>query len=739
MKNFKTILLNVISFLIFKLGIFSSVYAQKIFEPPPQDQKKIIKATQITANLKIDGVLNESVWAKAKKYQAFTQVEPNQGQVSDFITEVKVLYNDQYLYIGAFCKDSLGKKGLRVPNLRRDFDWGSGDLFGVVIDAFRDERNAISFQTNPYGARRDMQVFDSNIFDTDWDGFWKVRTSRTDEGWIAEMRIPWATIRYPKGDHQEWGINFVRRARRVNEISSWAAYPRAFNPYRMSYAGILKGIKPPPPSTNIRVQPYVFASANRNNDSTNLFASDNLFTKMGGEVKWAITPNTVLDFTVNTDFAQTDVDRQVVNLTRFSVFLPERRQFFLENASLFAAGSNDHVQPFFSRTIGLDNQGNPIPIDAGLRLTHRSSKRSMGALMVRQRGLGDSPAANFGVLRYVQNFGKQNRLGGMVTARYDEALEHQGIQDRYNFTGTIDGFFRFNRPLSWQFYVSGSETKDQNSNGWAGYSSLRYRSNQWYFYYDYQFIEKNYESTAGFVRRRNYMANSGGGYAILRPSWKPKFIRSYEPGVFATVIHRNEDRQFLESSVTFFPIWILFQDGSRLVGEIEPTRQNLLNTFSPLLVDIAQGEYDYTRYRLTYSSDISKKLSFYLQYETGNFFDGQLDTYQARLTTAPIPHTYFSVNYQYNNARQLGTEKESKEAHLIAPELRLALNARVQLNAFYQYNSLSKFANWNIRFSWEFQPLSFIYLVFNDTQNEGLTSVQHAQQVIGKVTYLKQF
>ncbi|OJJ21752.1 hypothetical protein BKI52_14725 [marine bacterium AO1-C] len=721
------------------LTAMSIAQAQKIFEPPTKKDKLVIEATEITTNLSIDGKLDEPAWQQAKTYQKFTQVEPLQGTPSRFVTKIKILYNKKYLYVGAFCQDSLGKKGIRVPNLQRDFSWSSGDLFGVVIDAFRDERNSISFQTNPYGARRDMQVFDSNIFDNDWDGFWKVRTTRTDQGWIAEMRIPWATIRYPKGDNQEWGINFVRRARRVNEISSWAPYPRAFNPYRMSYAGILKGIKPPPPSTNVRIQPYAFASANRTGDSTALFDQDNLFTKMGGEVKWAINPSTVLDFTVNTDFAQADVDRQVVNLTRFSVFLPERRQFFLENASLFAAGSNDHVQPFFSRTIGLDNNGNPIPIDAGLRLTHRSTKRSMGMLMVRQRGLGNSPAANFGVLRYVQNFGKQNRLGGMITGRYDEAIDDRGIEDRHNFTGTIDGFFRFSRPLSWQFYVTGSETKNQNSHGWAGYSSLRYRSNQWYLYYDYQFIEKNYESTMGFIRRRNYMANSGGGYAILRPSWKPKFIRSYEPGIFATVIHRNEDRRFLESSVTLFPIWILFQDGGRLVGEIEPTRQNLLNTFSPLAVNITPGEYDYIRYRLTYTSDVSKKISFRLRYETGNFFDGKLDNYQIRLTTAPIPHTYFSVNYQYNNAQELGENREDKEAHLIAPELRLALNARVQLNAFYQYNSLSEFANWNVRFSWEFQPLSFIYLVFNDTRNQGIDPRLQAQQVIGKITYLKQF
>lgn len=198
---------------------------------------------------------------------------------------------------------------------------------GLNLDPFLDKRNAIVFQTNPYGVQRDLLAFDDAFFDREWDGYWKVRTTRTDSGYVAEMQIPWATIRYPKGEIQDWGIQFVRRSRRLGEQSSWSPYPRAYNPYRMPYAGLLKGIEPPAPSVNLRVQPYLLTNFNRQFENGKL-VSEQFSPKIGGEIKWAITPHTVLDLTFNTDFAQADVDRQVQNLTRFSVLFPERRQFF---------------------------------------------------------------------------------------------------------------------------------------------------------------------------------------------------------------------------------------------------------------------------------------------------------------------------------------------------------------------------------------------------------------------------
>src|SRR5436853_1277533 len=362
---------------------------------PDSVQKEII-ATKINSSLRIDGVLNEMEWSKASISPRFTQIEPYQGSLPNFNTYVKVLYNKQYIYFGIFSQDSLGKKAIRATDFKRDFNFMAHDLVTLTFDGFNDKRNAMCFASNAYGVQRDYLSFDDVYYDVDWDGLWRVRTTRTDSGWYAEVAIPWQTLRYKKTSDslQNWGFNVYRNRRLTNEITAFSPFPRVFSASRMDYAGILKNLQPPPPKPNIRVQPYVLTSYDhyKNFDSTVKRTTNN--TKVGGEIKWAINPNMVLDITANTDFAQADADLQVNNVSRFSVFFPEKRQFFLENASLFSptiqmaidgSGGFMHLQPFFSRTIGLDDDGNPIPIIAGGRFVNRSSKRNYGAIIMRQK------------------------------------------------------------------------------------------------------------------------------------------------------------------------------------------------------------------------------------------------------------------------------------------------------------------------------------------------------------------
>jgi len=373
------------------------VNAQKIFLPDENKLKTF--ATPLSGDIAIDGLLIEDSWLMADAISDFTQVEPNQGEPSKFKTSVVLLYDDKYLYVGAFCSDGDGKKGIRVPDLRRDFSFRTNDTFAVGIDGFFDRRNTITLAVNPYGAQKDYLSFDDVLFDSDWNGLWKVRTSITEEGWYAEFAIPWKTLRYSNGAEKEatqtWGINFVRQRRASNEISAWSSYPRAFGFNRAEYFGELLEVKPPQASSNIQVNPYVLVSANK--QKTGASSGEDNDYKVGGEVKWALNPNLILDATFNTDFAQADADLQVNNVSRFSVFFPEKRQFFLENASLFGAGllngdgnsGNISIIPFFSRQVGLSDSGEPIPIDAGLRLVSRTVKRSYGIMT-----LGQSSAEN---------------------------------------------------------------------------------------------------------------------------------------------------------------------------------------------------------------------------------------------------------------------------------------------------------------------------------------------------------
>ncbi|GAB3639923.1 carbohydrate binding family 9 domain-containing protein [Spirosoma arcticum] len=726
----------------------SALHAQtpdpSIFQPvqPP----KQIHAVRATGPLTIDGRLNEADWQGAPATTGFFQAQPEQGKIPTNDTRIRVMFDNKNIYIGAFCPDSLGRRALRVPDLRRDFDYFANDLVGVSFDPFRDQRNAQAFQTNPFGAQRDLLCADDALFDRDWDGFWKVRTTRTDSGWVAEMQLPWVTLRYPRPDStaQSWGVNFVRISRRINEQTYWSPVPRAYTVYRMTYAGLLTGLTPPPPSANIRVQPYVLYEYNRTLRNGATLAQNPRVT-FGGELKWAITPQTVLDLTANTDFAQADADRQVQNLTRFSVFFPERRQFFLENASLFGVGQEGAIQPFFSRRIGLSDAGTPIPLDAGLRLVSRTLKQNVGALLVRQRATGLTPAASFAVGRFSRNYGEQNRIGGLITARFDEGVTEQNQPASTNLTASVDGFVRINQSLSWSYMVSGSTGRDGAENGVSAVSQLNFTNNQWVALYNQTLISERYTPGAGFIYAPNLINTYFEGYRMLRPRWRPKGVRQADPGATFGMYHRTSDRAFQQAELRIFPLYVIGVTGWVASAYVVPTWQRLDEGFAPLGIDVAAGRYYYTRYQLNFTADQSKKFSYELFNEWGGYYNGRLRSHTASVRYSPVPQASFALDYTRNIANGLGIEQQDRVTELITPNIRLALNPRLQLIGFYQKNTASQRDVWNVRLACEFQPLSFLYIVYNSNaqqqlQNSGLRpDLNRAEQVIGKLTYLKQF
>jgi hypothetical protein len=290
-------------------------FSQEVFKP--LEQRKEFRPLKIERALKADGHLDEAEWAQAPTVNLDFQVEPFQGRKASFISTVKLLYNHQYLYVAAILQDSVGKNAYRAPNLKRDYVFSDNESFGISLDGFNDKRNAIVLQSNPYGAQRDLLAFDDRQFDVDWDGLYRVRTHRSDSSWVAEFAIPWQTLRYPKTDGikaQDWGINFFRLRRASNELSVWSPHPRSMSPLRMDYAGKLAGIIPPPPTaTNIRFIPYLL-QVNKKTEGTEIGNSNTSDFKLGGEIKWAISPTSVMDFTFNTDFAQADVDLSLIHI-----------------------------------------------------------------------------------------------------------------------------------------------------------------------------------------------------------------------------------------------------------------------------------------------------------------------------------------------------------------------------------------------------------------------------------------
>ncbi len=708
---------------------------------PPEDPP-VVTAQKVKGIIKLDGKLSEEDWQRASVTSDFFRMEPRQGGTYLYDTRVKILYDEKNLYVGAFCKDSLGRKGVRVQDLRRDFSWGENDIFLVQLDPQNLKQYCVSFQTTPYGNQRDLQNFNDENTDNDWNALWSVRTHRTDSGYFAEFAIPFKSIRYEQAQGSEpmtWGITFSRLARRDYEQTVFPAIPQSFSPYRMTYAARLKGLELPEPSANVRVEPYfLYQYDDIEEEGVNSSEGD---AKLGGDIKWAINPRSVLDFTFNTDFAQADVDRAVNNLERFNIFFPERRQFFLENSGIWAGAGNRSVTPFFSRTIGLQGSfdAEPARINAGARYTMRNENRAIAGLYIHQAETPNSPGASFAVARYLQNYGKENNMGIMVTHRLDESSGELGIRESHNTTVTLDGLVRPKDELTITYMLSGSRDNSNDTLGLAGSLFAGYTTNKFYAGWLTNFVSEDYNPDMGFVFQRNVIWHNPGGYFIWRPKNIP-WIRRFDPGAFFNYYHDASDPgNFQQANIYLFPIYLILTNGGFLQYAVFPTWQNINFNFTPLGIPIAQDDYFYTRHQIDFYTDRSAKFSVSGSVNWGEFYNGQRTTVEGGLRFAPIPHAALTVDYEFNDLSRLGEANEALETHLTTVGSRFALNPRVQLSVFYQYNSFDEQGRWNVRGSWEYRPLSFIYLVFNDTRIDDLENPFQEQQFIGKLTFLKQF
>jgi hypothetical protein len=701
-------------------------------EPPVP--RPTVQALATDARLLIDGRLDEPAWKAAVPVSGFRTVSPAINEPSAYRTVVRTLSTPRGLVIGAFLADSLGTPGLRVQDLRRDFDRRNNDYFQVVLDPLHDTRTSVSLQVTPYGSLRDAQAFDGgDLINDSWDGVWSARTAVTDSGWTVELEIPWASLRYDT-DGRPWGVNFARSARRTLEVSALVPFPRQFSAYRMAFAADLHGVQPPPASRSLRVRPFILGDASRLPRTTD---RQRTFGQLGGEVLYAPSANTLLEVTANTDFAQADVDRQVVNLRRFSVFFPERRQFFLENTDVLApSGVNNEfvVQPFFTRRIGLGDDGNPVPIDAGGRYTWRSARASAGALAVRQGGAGAAPGATFGVLRGSRFLGRATRVGAFAAVRDDDASP--GRPGARNVVTAIDGLTRLGETVQVNGMLSTSTSGDT-----TGVAATYFAGRETPGLYTGllgAFVDERYAPRTGFVSRTNLVLTSPAVIGTVQPAWRPKGVVWFKPAVVSWLYHTPATGALQEGYVQAY-VDVLHTNGALWYPYVERHFQR--PTAAVALLDgvtIAAGTHDYTRTGLYAGSDPSARVALSGNVSTGTFFDGTLDAVTSTLRIAPSPRVALVTTVQVNRLRQVGTRDADVTTHLLAPELRLFATPRLQVSGFYQYNTDVNRGTLNARVSWEFAPLSFAYLVFNDRRGIRGNPERDSQQLVLKIVWLRQ-
>ncbi|HZW59238.1 MAG TPA: DUF5916 domain-containing protein, partial [Woeseiaceae bacterium] len=485
--------------------------------------RPVAHAFRLSAPPTLDGrVQGDPAWAGVTPTSGFSQIQPLEGQPASQETEVYIAYTDSALYLGVIAYDD-DPSAIIVTDSRRDSALDNTDSFQVVVDGLLDRQNGFVFGTNPAGLEYDGQVtregtadFSSGGggFNLNWDASWQVRTRISDIGWSAEFEIPFRTLRYGGGENQVWGINFQRNIRRNNEVAFWAPLSRQRTLYRVSEAGTLVGISPPA-HRNLKLTPYVLGKAARGG----MLEGTDTNAEFGFDVKYSITPSLTLDATYNTDFAQVEVDEQQVNLDRFSLFLPEKRPFFLENAGQFSVGNPEEVELFFSRRIGIAPGGIPIPIEGGLRLSGKvGGSTNVGLLhMASEAVSGVAPANKFTVARVSQEFASRSSLGFLVVNRDGDGSLSGNADTDENQTYALDGRWGVGDNLLLEAWAARTHTPGLTGRDDAFALKADYSSSTWASRVNYTEVGGDFNPEVGFLSRTEYRRGEAFLLRRIRP------------------------------------------------------------------------------------------------------------------------------------------------------------------------------------------------------------------------------
>jgi hypothetical protein len=717
-----------IVFLPISILLVYQPFAQQIEFVSTTEERKV-SAIKTTGPINLDGRMVEPDWQRAVPAVDFTQRIPLSGQPATERTEVRLLYDSKNLYVGADCFDSAGPKGIIVNDIRQDFFTIDSDGFQVVLDTYNDNRNAFLFGTNPRAGRFDMQIgADGNSGNTSWDGVWHVAAHISEDGWHVEMAIPFKTLRFRKNNGQLWGVNFERRVRRKYEDSYWAPIPPPYRLGRVSLAGGLDGLDTLKQGRNLQVTPYLKGDLSHREDDDLDF-----FPDAGVDVKYGVTSQLTLDLTVNTDFSQVEADVQQVNLTRFSLFFPEKRDFFLENSHVFEWGRRvrsyrwqPDLWPFFSRRIGLTEDGEIVPILGGARLTGRAGEYSLGFLSMQTGDFEEEPSTNFTVARVRRDILRQSDIGGIFISKNAGA----GV---YNRTYGIDNNFNFFRYLDLNSYLLRTDSPDLPGEDLAGNLGMTWIDSFFEIRASHLVIEENFNPEVGFTPRTNIRKSKGEFGITPRPEGKIPWIRELNPQ--AEIDYITNTAGVLETRSLEGRFTVTFSDSSRLSIARNGHFERLDEPFEIRDdLTIAPGDYWFDQNSFYYRSNRSKPVSFEGWYRGGGFWDGVRDSYYAGLNLHPSYRFGAQVNWNRND---VGLSNGSFTTDLIGTRLNYSFSNRMFLNALIQYNSDEGEISSNIRFHFIYRPLSDLYVVYNDRRSSHGDPLERA--LIVKLTYMFAF
>jgi hypothetical protein len=686
-----------------------------------------VRAIKLSEPLRLDGQLDEEVYRTTKPFGGLLQVAPKYGAESTERSDVWVTYDNENIYVTCRCWDSTPPDRWIANELRRDTNQlRQNDHFGVMFDTFYDRRSGFMFYTNPLGALADYSVIDEGQPNTDWNPVWSSHTGRFDGGWTVEMAIPFKTLRYRSGQNQVWGIQLRRSIRHKNEwtyltpVPQNMAGPQALN--RVSSAGTLVGLDLPPASKNFELKPYAISRLSTDKIRTTPIEND-FDGDVGGDVKYGVTANLTADLTINTDFAQVEIDEQQVNLTRFSLFFPEKRDFFLEGRGVFdfarggagtggqfagPAQATDTPTLFYSRRIGL-NANRVIPIEVGGRLTGKVGDFGIGAMNIQagEEEVSRTPATNFTVVRVKRDILRRSTVGAMFTNR-SESTVAPGSNQAYG----IDAALAFYQNVSISAYWAKTTTEGLREDDDSYQGKFDYLADRYGVRAEYLKVGDNFNPEIGFLRRDDFKRS----YGQLRFSPRPKnmpLVRkfTYEAGI-EYLVNGADDLETRQYSGRFN---IEFENSDQFTVEANDNYELVLVPFTPIPGAIIQpGSYDFQDVTFSYNMGTQRPVSGTVSVLKGGYFGGDITTWG--FSTARVTVTKrFSLEPRVSITRiELDRTYTSK---LFGSRVDYGFSPRMFASALLQYNSADRTFSSNLRYRWEYRPGSEFFIVWTDEQD----------------------
>ena len=681
-----------------------------------------IRAVRIEAPLRIDGVLDDPLYGEVSPISDFVQVEPREGAPATEKTEVWLAFDDQQVYVAFRCWDSRPDRRV-ATEMRRDSGttWNGNDVISIFIDPFYDRRNGLGFTINSIGGRNDGQVTNERQYAGDWNPIWNFSTGSFEGGWTVEVAIPFKSLRYSAGQAQIWGFNALRTNRWKNELSTITRIPpgRGMQSVQQaSLAATVVGLTAPVSSRNLDVKPYVTTSL-----TTDMNASPRLTNDLNGDVgldvKYGVTQNLIADLTYNTDFAQVEADEAQVNLTRFSLFFPEKREFFLENQGTFSfggvatsgqnAGGGDTPILFYSRRIGL-NGSRLVPIQAGGRLTGRVGRYSLGLLDIRTDGEPSTGAdgTNVSVVRVKRDVLRRSSVGVLFTGR---SAGQPGAS--MNTTTGLDGTFAFFNDLSINTYWARTRTTGRTGEDTSYRAQLDYAGDRYGVQAEHVLVGEHFDPAVGFLRRDDMRRTYGQVRFSPRPVSMPAVRRFSWTGSIAYI---EDTAGRLETREQAGEFAIELENSDRVSAGYTGKYEFLPRPFEIAPgVTLPVGSYDFDRFRVGWDLGQQRALSANLAIEGGTFYNGHLTGLSvsrgrlnvgAQLALEPS----YTVNW-------VTLAEGTFTTHLAGSRVTYTTTPRMFVSALLQYSSSLNAVTANMRLRWEYRPGSELFIVYNDERD----------------------